>query len=59
MSRVYKSLKPRSGIIYTGPPSINRQNGETYRQVANYRYSPEFNKFMALNPIPSGRWFDR
>ncbi len=35
--------------------SINRQSGENYRQVASYGYSPEFNEFMARNPIPSGR----
>ena len=35
--------------------SINRQSGETYRQVASYGYSPEFDEFMARHPIPSGR----
>jgi GAF domain-containing protein/HAMP domain-containing protein len=32
--------------------SINRQSGETYRQVASYGYSPEFNEYMARHPIP-------
>ena len=35
--------------------SINRQSGAHYRQVASYGYSPEFDEFMARNPIPSGR----
>jgi two-component system, NtrC family, sensor kinase len=33
--------------------SINRQEGENYRQVASYGYSREFNEFMARNPIPA------
>jgi GAF domain-containing protein len=32
--------------------SINRQGGETYRQVASYGYSSEFNEYMARHPIP-------
>jgi signal transduction histidine kinase len=35
--------------------AIARQSGETWRQVASYGYSPEFNEYMARNPIPSGR----
>jgi signal transduction histidine kinase len=35
--------------------SINRQQGEKYRQVASYGYSREFNAFMAQHPIPMGR----
>jgi signal transduction histidine kinase len=35
--------------------SINRQSGANYRQVASYGYSPQFNQFMAQNPIPAGR----
>jgi signal transduction histidine kinase len=35
--------------------SINRQQGEKYRQVASYGYSREFNAFMAQHPIPVGR----
>jgi signal transduction histidine kinase len=35
--------------------SINRQSGANYRQVACYGYSPQFNEFMAQNPIPAGR----
>jgi GAF domain-containing protein len=33
--------------------SINRQEGEKYRQVASYGYSREFNEFMARHPIPA------
>jgi signal transduction histidine kinase len=33
--------------------SINRQEGESYRQVASYGYSREFNEFMARHPIPA------
>jgi signal transduction histidine kinase len=33
--------------------SINRQEGENYRQVASYGYSREFNEFMARHPIPA------
>jgi signal transduction histidine kinase len=33
--------------------SINRQEGEKYRQVGSYGYSREFNEFMARNPIPA------
>jgi signal transduction histidine kinase len=33
--------------------SINRQEGEKYRQVASYGYSHQFNEFMAQNPIPA------
>jgi signal transduction histidine kinase len=33
--------------------SINRQEGEDYRQVASYGYSREFNEFMARHPIPA------
>jgi GAF domain-containing protein len=35
--------------------SINRQYGDTYRQVANYGHSPEFKAFMDSHPIPAGR----
>jgi two-component system, NtrC family, sensor kinase len=33
--------------------SINRQEGEKYRQVASYGYSREFNEFMTRHPIPA------
>jgi signal transduction histidine kinase len=33
--------------------SINRQEGENYRQVASYGYSREFNEFMGRHPIPA------
>jgi signal transduction histidine kinase len=35
--------------------SINRQSGDTYRQLASYGYTPEFNAFMAQHPIPLRR----
>jgi len=35
--------------------SINRQDGEAWRQVAQYRESTETSQFMAANPIASGR----
>jgi signal transduction histidine kinase len=35
--------------------SINRQSGDSYRQVASYGYSPEFNEFMVRHPIPLRR----
>ena len=35
--------------------SINRQHGESYRQVANYGHSPEFQTYMDSYPIPAGR----
>jgi GAF domain-containing protein len=35
--------------------SINRQQGDTYRQVAQYGQSPETIQFMAANPVASGR----
>jgi GAF domain-containing protein len=35
--------------------AISRQDGEYFRQAASYGYSPEFDKFMLRNPIPSGR----
>jgi signal transduction histidine kinase len=35
--------------------AISRQDGEYFRQAASYGYSPEFDKFMLQNPVPSGR----
>jgi GAF domain-containing protein len=35
--------------------AIARQSGETWRQVASYGYSSDFNEYMARNDIPSGR----
>jgi two-component system, NtrC family, sensor kinase len=35
--------------------SINRQHGETWRQVAHYGQSPEAIEFMTANPIAPGR----
>ena len=35
--------------------AISRQSGASYRQVASYGYSSQFNEFMAENPIPAGR----
>ncbi|MGP0083126.1 MAG: GAF domain-containing protein [Steroidobacteraceae bacterium] len=35
--------------------AIARQSGDTYRQVASYGLSAEYNEYMARNPIPSGR----
>jgi len=35
--------------------AITRQSGNHHKQVASYGYSPEFNEYMARNPIPSGR----
>jgi signal transduction histidine kinase len=35
--------------------SINRQAGDTYRQVASHGYSAKFNEFMAQHPIPLRR----
>ncbi len=35
--------------------SINRQHGETYRQVAHYGQSREAAQFIENNPIPLGR----
>ncbi len=34
---------------------IARQSGDTWRQVASYGFSPEYNEYMARNSIPSGR----
>ena len=34
--------------------SINRQQGDGYRGVAMYGFSPEFKQFMAEHPIPGG-----
>ena len=35
--------------------SINRQDGEFFRQVANYGHSTKLQAFMDTHPIPSGR----
>jgi GAF domain-containing protein len=35
--------------------AISRQDGENYRQVASYGYTPEFDEYMISNPIPAGR----
>jgi GAF domain-containing protein len=35
--------------------AISRQDGEYFRQAASYGYSPELDKFMLRNPVPSGR----
>jgi two-component system, NtrC family, sensor kinase len=35
--------------------SINRQQGDAYRQIANYGQSPRFQAYMDVNPIPAGR----
>jgi signal transduction histidine kinase len=34
--------------------SINRQRGDSYRQVANYGHSPELQAHMDSHPIPAG-----
>jgi signal transduction histidine kinase len=34
---------------------IARQSGDTWRQVASYGFSPEYNEYLARNPILSGR----
>jgi two-component system NtrC family sensor kinase len=34
---------------------IARQSGDTWRQVASYGFPPEYNEYMARNPIRSGR----
>jgi GAF domain-containing protein len=35
--------------------SINRAEGDGYRQIAMYGFSPEFKAFMADHPIPGGQ----
>jgi signal transduction histidine kinase len=35
--------------------TINRQSGDTFRQVASYGYSQEFNEYMARHSIPARR----
>ena len=35
--------------------SINRQSGDTYRQVAHYGYPAEFVRYMETHPIETGR----
>jgi GAF domain-containing protein len=35
--------------------SINRQHGDTYRQVSQYGQSPEFVRFMETRPLDMGR----
>jgi signal transduction histidine kinase len=35
--------------------SINRQQGETYRQVANYGHPPALQSYMETHPIPVAR----
>jgi GAF domain-containing protein len=35
--------------------SINRAEGDSYRQIAMYGFSPEFKAFMADHPIPGGQ----
>jgi GAF domain-containing protein len=35
--------------------SINRQEGDSYRQVANFGHSPVLQTYMDAHPIPAGR----
>jgi hypothetical protein len=34
---------------------IARAHGETYRQVASYGYTPQFNRHMEARPLAPGR----
>jgi GAF domain-containing protein len=42
-------------LCETDRATINRQHGDSFRQVANYGQTPEHAAFMARHPIPAGR----
>jgi GAF domain-containing protein len=44
-----------AGLCEADIATINRRDGDTYRQVASYGQKPEFIQYMATRPIEPGR----
>ena len=47
-------VESAAGLCEADMASINRAQGDGYRQVAMYGFTPEFKAFMADHPIPGG-----
>ena len=47
-------VKSAARLCEADMASINRAQGDGYRQVAMYGFTPEFKAFMADHPIPGG-----
>ena len=47
-------VESAAGLCEADMASINRAQGDGYRQVAMYGFTPEFEAFMADHPIPGG-----
>src|SRR5262249_5711899 len=44
-----------AGLCEADMASLNRQQGDAYRQVASYGYPPAFQAYLETHPIPGGK----